>query len=271
MSYLGSWAIDNLLTFPAITHLASTGALTDADAVPAYRVYEDETGTAILTGNMAKLDDANTIGFYSEQITLSAANGFEKGKCYTIYITAAVSSVTGGQHHTFQIEAEVDANVVSDKTGYSVATGGIVAASFGSGAVDAAAMAADAGTEIAAAVWAAAARTLTALDEDSTTLDLDATIRAAVGLAAANLDIQLAAISGGGGGSGITFADVVEGSGAGTITVQDVFKLALAVLVGASRRTSGGQRIYSDTTGVKDRVTATVSSGDRSGVTFDLS
>jgi hypothetical protein len=46
----------------------------------------------------------------------------------------------------------------------------------------------------AAAVWAAAARTLTALDEDSTTLDLDATIRAALGMAAADLDTQLDAI-----------------------------------------------------------------------------
>ena len=119
MSYLGSWKIDDNLTFPANTHLASTGAATDADAVPAYRVYEDETGTAILTGNMAKLDDANTTGFYSEQIALSAANGFEKGKAYSIYISAAVSSVTGSMNHTFQMEAEVDANVVSDKLGYN--------------------------------------------------------------------------------------------------------------------------------------------------------
>ena len=121
MSYLGSWKIDDLLTFPANTHSASTGAATDADAVPAYRVYEDETGTAILNGSMAKLDDANTTGFYSEQITLSAANGFEKGKCYTIYISAAVSSVTGTMNHTFQIEAEVDANSVSAVADVNVA------------------------------------------------------------------------------------------------------------------------------------------------------
>lgn len=43
----------------------------------------------------------------------------------------------------------------------------------------------------ATAVWAAGTRSLTVLDEDSTTLDLDATIRAAVGLAAANLDTQI--------------------------------------------------------------------------------
>jgi hypothetical protein len=46
-------------------------------------------------------------------------------------------------------------------------------------------------THSAADVWAAGTRTLTAIDEDTTTLDLDATIRAAVGLATANLDTQI--------------------------------------------------------------------------------
>ena len=44
---------------------------------------------------------------------------------------------------------------------------------------------------IAAAVWAATTRVLTALDEDTTTLDIDAAVRAALGLASANLDTQL--------------------------------------------------------------------------------
>ena len=84
------------LTFSVTTHDPSTGELTDADAVPSYRVYEDETATAILNGTMAKLDDASTLGFYSEQIACSSANGFENGKTYTIYITAAVNASTGG-------------------------------------------------------------------------------------------------------------------------------------------------------------------------------
>lgn len=103
--FLGRWELDDLLTFAVNTHTPSTGAATDADAVPAYRVYEDETGTAILTGNMAKLDDANTTGFYSEQITLSAANGFEVGKSYTVYVSAVVGGVTGTLSHSFQVEA----------------------------------------------------------------------------------------------------------------------------------------------------------------------
>jgi hypothetical protein len=139
--YLGSWAIDNLVTFSVNTHAASTGAATDADSPPTYRVYEDETGTAILSGTMAKLDDANTLGFYSEQITLSAANGFEKGKSYNIYISTAVGGVTGTTNRTLQIEAEVDANVVSDKSGFGLANDAITAAVIATNAIDADAIA----------------------------------------------------------------------------------------------------------------------------------
>jgi len=112
--YLGSWKIDDYLTIPCNTHTPSTGAATDADAVPTYRVYEDDTGTAIESGSTAKLDDANTTGFYAIKIQLDAVTGYEKGKTYTIYISATVGGVIGTMSHTFQIEAEVDANVVSD-------------------------------------------------------------------------------------------------------------------------------------------------------------
>ena len=113
MSYLGSWKIDDYLTFPAITTKFDTGVATDADAVPAYRIYEDETTTPIVTGDMALLDAANTAGLYSERVQLTAASGFEKGKCYTIHIAATVNSVAGATCHTFQVEAEVDANALN--------------------------------------------------------------------------------------------------------------------------------------------------------------
>lgn len=88
--------IGDYLTFSVCTHDPDTGVLTDADAVPSYRVYEDETGSAILNGDMAKLDDGNTTGFYTERIECSAANGFEDRKTYTIYIEATVDSDKGG-------------------------------------------------------------------------------------------------------------------------------------------------------------------------------
>lgn len=111
--YLGSWKINDYVTFTAQTS-SSTGAQTDADAVPTYDIYEDETGTPLVDSqNMAKLDDAGTTGFYSEQVQLTAATGFEKGKSYTVRIAATVGGVTGATTHNFQIEAEVDANTVT--------------------------------------------------------------------------------------------------------------------------------------------------------------
>jgi hypothetical protein len=86
---------DNLV-FTVITHNATTGSQADASALPAYRIYEDETSTPILTGTMALLDDANTIGCYSETVACTAANGFENGKTYSIYISATVAGITGG-------------------------------------------------------------------------------------------------------------------------------------------------------------------------------
>ncbi|RKZ09464.1 hypothetical protein DRQ25_06300 [Candidatus Fermentibacteria bacterium] len=112
-SYLGSWKIDDYLTFSCNTHDPDTGVATDAASAPTYRIYEDETASAILTGSTAKIDDGNTIGFYTERIQLTAANGFEKGKSYTVYIAATVDGDAGTMSHNFQIEAEVDSNVVS--------------------------------------------------------------------------------------------------------------------------------------------------------------
>jgi len=91
------------LTFTVTTHDPDTGVLTDADAVPSYYVYEDETTTAIASGSMAKLDDSNTTGFYAETITCSTGNGYEVGKNYNIYITATVDSDQGGISFGFNV------------------------------------------------------------------------------------------------------------------------------------------------------------------------
>ena len=107
MGCQSSVILGNNLTFTVTTH-TTAGVLTDADAdAVAYRVYEDETGTAILSGTMTKLDDANTTGHYSEQIACTTANGFEVGKSYNIYISAAVGTNTGGISFGFLVEASL--------------------------------------------------------------------------------------------------------------------------------------------------------------------
>lgn len=102
--------IGDNLTFSVTCHDPDTGVLTDADAVPDYWIYEDETGVSINTNTpladvMAKLDDAHTTGFYTETIACTAANGFEVGKTYTIYIEATVDSDKGGICYSFKTNA----------------------------------------------------------------------------------------------------------------------------------------------------------------------
>ena len=108
--------IGDNLTFSVCTHDPDTGVLTDADSLPSYRIYEDETEAAILTGNMSKLDDANTTGFYTELIACTEGNGFEVGKSYTIYVEATVDSDTGGIAYSFVIKrpAGVPKNIALD-------------------------------------------------------------------------------------------------------------------------------------------------------------
>lgn len=110
MPFLGTIKLGDTLTVYCNTHTPSTGAAVDADAVPAYRCYEDITAAPLLTGNFALLDDLNTVGFYAAQLAVTTGNGFEVGKCYVVHITGVVAGVTGVELHTFQ----VDSSRVSD-------------------------------------------------------------------------------------------------------------------------------------------------------------
>jgi len=119
--------LDDNLVFSVTTHDASTGILTDADAPPEYRIYEDETATAILTGSMAKLDDGNTTGFYTELIACTSANGFERGKGYTIYIYGSVDGNEGGLSLGFRVSKNQFTSDGWLKTDQQYPTGEVVA------------------------------------------------------------------------------------------------------------------------------------------------
>lgn len=104
MGYLGSWAIDDALTLTVQT--LGPGPV-DADSAPVYRIYKANTTVPILTGSFSLLDGANTDGFYSAQIVLSAANGFVSGAQYSVLKRAVIGGISGVEPETFQIRAPV--------------------------------------------------------------------------------------------------------------------------------------------------------------------
>ena len=87
-------------------------------------------------------------------------------------------------------------------------------------------------------------------------------VRAAVGLAAADLDAQLAALS------AAALAELVEG----TLTVRQVLQIGLAVLAGKASGGGTTSIAFRDQGDTLDRVVATVdASGNRSAVVLDVS
>jgi len=115
MSYLGSWKIGDYVPIPAATHRFSSGAAFLPTSLT-YSIYEDsDTGSPIDTNvdMVPAAPFAGIVGCYYIRRQLTALAGFDKGKNYVVIVKATVDGVSAIQMHTFQIEAEVDANTVS--------------------------------------------------------------------------------------------------------------------------------------------------------------
>jgi hypothetical protein len=139
--FLGSWDIDDVVRVHIQTSSVTTGAATDADAAPSWRVYEDDTATPVTTGSFSTLNAQ--VGFYVAAITLASAIGYEVGKSYAIRTQATVGGVIGADVHSFQIQSEV-----------RLAAGAITAGTITAGALQGFTLGSVAGTvgSVAAAV-----------------------------------------------------------------------------------------------------------------------
>ena len=205
-----SGTTDQYIYFVAVD---STDLKTRETGLTSFTVYRARNGAAAAaytTPTVAEVSSANMPGVYSllldEDMTIASGNKSEE---VVLHITQASMApvtliyelyrpdVTDGE--TIAVSSGAVTNVTTTATATAVTTvnglaaGVITAASVATGAIDADALAADAGTEIGSAVWASATRTLTA---NTNLNDLDAAgVRAAVGLATANLDTQIGTLA----------------------------------------------------------------------------
>ncbi len=79
-------------------------ASADADSAPTYAIYEHEITTAIVTGSMAKL--GSVTGYYTEEITLLAASGFEVLHAYQLRISWTYNSRNYSKTYAFTVVGE---------------------------------------------------------------------------------------------------------------------------------------------------------------------
>jgi hypothetical protein len=119
--------IDEVVHFDITTHHPTTGAVTDADAVPTFAVFEEATDTPILAAQDFTKRTSLT-GNYRGTFTASAANGFEAGKWYNVIASAAVNSIAG-KHRTLVFRvAPVESVAGVPKADLSALDGGTAAA-----------------------------------------------------------------------------------------------------------------------------------------------
>jgi hypothetical protein len=228
---------DNLV-FSVGTHNVATGAVTDADAVPTYRLYEDETATPILTGSMAKLDDTNTTGFYTELIAVTSGNGFENGKTYTIYISSTVNSITAIETYTFKARTALNDFDPANDTVANVTTVATCTTNSDMRGTDNAALASSLVTHD---------NNLAVVDGKVDTIDTNVD----------QLLLDVAAV----------VTDVMTYAVEGSVTFEQFQRIFLAALAGI---TTNNGAIFKDLANLKARITATVdANNNRTNIVLD--
>ena len=122
--WLGTWDIDEYLPIHITTNQFSTGALlTTANAQ--YSIFEETNGTFSITEVVGPtaltMDFSGETGLHLGSVQLSAANTFEAGKSYVVWIEATVDSVVAGTSHGFRIRATplATATALSTVAGYT--------------------------------------------------------------------------------------------------------------------------------------------------------
>lgn len=121
--------LNEVVYFDAITS-DYTGANVNADSTPTFAVYEEDTDTDIGVGGNMTQRTALT-GQYRGSFTMSAANGFEVGKFYSVIGSATVNGITGKadllSFRCCSAEAVVG-SIVADITSLSGSVGSVTGA-----------------------------------------------------------------------------------------------------------------------------------------------
>lgn len=191
--------------------LDATDFVTPETGLSSFTVYRSRNGgtaTAYTTPTITEVSSANMPGWYKllldEDMTIDSGDDSQE---VALHITATGMAparrvfelyrpkATAGETLTVASgigQASVQSIAANAITATSIATDAITAGKIAADAIGASELAADAATEIGTAVWASAARTLTA---NTNLNDLSAAgVRAAVGLASANLDTQIGTV-----------------------------------------------------------------------------
>jgi len=93
----------------------ASGAATNVTGNVSYLIYEEEGAAPILAGIFTQ--PTGVPGLYSEQIAVTAANGFEEGKDYVARMSAVIGGTTTAMIATLTVQAAAgggDPSLIAD-------------------------------------------------------------------------------------------------------------------------------------------------------------
>ena len=148
--------LEDILHCSFATFNPDSGANKDADSLPTAVVYEEGSSTALVsTVTVTNI----TTGRYRLQVTIAAADGYEAGKYYELWVSATVTGTGSPVTQSAPLVSfKATARVVDDLATPTniIAATGITVSSIGANVVNASALAADAVTEIQSGLATAA-------------------------------------------------------------------------------------------------------------------
>ncbi len=97
------------------THDPATGAVSDADALPTFEVFENDIDSELAVPDAVIAKRTAKTGDYRISLLCTVANGFEAGKSYNVIASAAVSGVTAkGGVATFVVRGSTTDEILAE-------------------------------------------------------------------------------------------------------------------------------------------------------------
>lgn len=144
--------LEETVYFNFTTRSFSTGVPTVLGGAPVLSVLESNNATPITSGVSVSVDRASVVGLNQATVVATAANGYEAGKSYSVYIS---TGTVGGVSVVGEVVAQFTVQSAASFTRLGAPAGASVSADVAAVKVDTAAILVDTGTTLDARIPAA--------------------------------------------------------------------------------------------------------------------
>lgn len=245
--------LEETVYFNFTTRAFSTGVPTTLGGTPALSVLESNNATPITSGVSLSVDRASVTGLHQATVVATAANGYEAGKSYAVYIS---TGTVGGVSVVGEVVAQFTIQTAASFTRLGAPAGASVSADIAAAKVDTAAIKVKtdflpsatagasggvfiAGTNAATTITTALTTTFTG-NLTGSVASVTGAVGSVTGNVGGNVTGSVGSVATGGITSGSIAADAI---GASELAADAVAEISAAVWAEATRTLTAGTNI----------------------------